>query len=224
MPGPNHGMRPSAHQGRARVLPTKHAISRFQNVVLASLYYRGQPVADNRMAKVVPLIQTARARKFRIARPNWRAFATICVVAISALIIIGAILPKLPDSRSVATISAVDVRVIDGDTISFKSIRYRLVGFDTPETLHAKCDSERTLGLQASARLRGLISSGEITLQEVRCSCPPGTIGTRYCNYGRLCGTLLRNGEDVGDILIREGLARPFYCSEFRCPKRQGWC
>jgi len=77
------------------------------------------------------------------------------------------LLPKLPDSRSVATISAADVRVIDGDTISFKSIRYRFVGFDTPETLHAKCDSERTLGLQASARLRGLISSGEITLHEV---------------------------------------------------------
>jgi hypothetical protein len=71
MPGPNHGMRPSAHQGRARVLPTKHATNRFQNVVLASLYYRGQPMADNRMAKVAPLIQTARAKQAELARVRY---------------------------------------------------------------------------------------------------------------------------------------------------------
>jgi endonuclease YncB( thermonuclease family) len=176
------------------------------------------------MAKVAPLIQAARTKKFRTARPNWRTFAMICVVAISALIVIGAFLPKLPDSRSVVTISAGDVRIVDGDTVSFKGKRYRLVGFDTPETSRAKCDSERALGLQATVRLRGLISSGDIALQEVRCSCAPGTAGTSYCNFGRLCGVLRRNGENVGDVLIRERLARPFHCGEFRCPKRLGWC
>lgn len=35
---------------------------------------------------------------------------------------------------------------------------------------------------------------------------------------------LKANGEDVGQILIREGLARPFVCGNYQCPKRQPWC
>lgn len=177
------------------------------------------------MSNVIRLKQRGRAKKFRgTANANWRTSAIICVLAIAALIIIGAFLPKLPDSRSIVTIGADRVGVIDGDTVSFRGKSYRLVGFDTPETSRAKCDSERARGLQAAVRLRELISSGEITLEEVRCSCPPGTAGASYCNFGRLCGILRRNRQSVGDILIRERLARPYNCRQFRCPKRLGWC
>jgi endonuclease YncB( thermonuclease family) len=147
------------------------------------------------------------------------------VVAIAALIIGGAFLPKVTGPRSVITTSAADLRVIDGDTVSFKGTSYRLLGFDTPETnSRAKCDSERALGVRAKARFQELMLSGDITLQEVRCSCAPGTAGTRFCNFGRLCGMLQRNGENVGEILTREGLAYPFHCGQFRCPRRRGWC
>jgi endonuclease YncB( thermonuclease family) len=182
----------------------------------------GAPPAksSNRIWSIINKLRTPRSRV-----PKWRRYAITCVVAIAALIIGGAFLPKVTGPRSIITTSAADVRVIDGDTISFWGKNYRLVGFDTPETnSRAKCGSERDLGVRATARLRTLISSGEIALQEVRCSCAPRTEGTRFCNHGRLCGILQRNGENVGDILIREGLAHPFHCGEFRCPRPLGWC
>jgi len=158
-------------------------------------------------------------------KQRWRRTAITCLVAIATLIVGGAFLPKVTGPRNVITTSAAHLRIVDGDTVSFGGNTYRLVGFDTPETnSRAKCESERARGLRATARLKALISSGNLTLQEVRCSCAPGTAGTRLCNYGRLCGILRRNGEDVGEILIREGLAQPFHCGEFRCPSRRGWC
>jgi endonuclease YncB( thermonuclease family) len=187
------------------------------------------------MVKVIPLKARTKSstsirsifKKLRTPRsrgPRWRRYAITFVVAIAALIIGGAFLPKVTGPRSVITTRAADLRVVDGDTVYFSGKSYRLVGFDAPETKRAKCDRERARGVQAAGRLRALISSGDITLQEVRCSCAPGAAGTLYCNFGRLCGTLQRNGDNVGDILIREGLARPFHCGEFRCPKRLGWC
>jgi hypothetical protein len=38
--------------------------------------------------------------------------------------------------------------------------------------------------------------------------CPPETEGTQRCTYGRRCGILKANNEDVAQILIREE-ARP---------------
>src|SRR5262245_7194491 len=114
---------------------------------------------------------------------------------------------------------------IDGDTVIQGGRTYRLVGFDTPETGEkAKCNAERILGGMAHARLQQLINQGNVELIEVRCSCVPGTAGTRFCNYGRACGTLKVRGKDVGSILIAERLARPFICGKYSCPKRQGWC
>ena len=36
------------------------------------------------------------------------------------------------------------------------------------------------------------------------------TAGTMFCNYDRRCRTLRVAGEDVGAILVREGLAKPY--------------
>jgi endonuclease YncB( thermonuclease family) len=116
------------------------------------------------------------------------------------------------------------IQVVDGDTIRTRGLVYRLVGFDAPETYQAKCPQERALGERATARLRMIVSRSALELTEVRCSCPPGTQGTQFCNYGRRCGLLKANGEDVAQILIRERLARPYVCGGFWCPKRKPWC
>jgi endonuclease YncB( thermonuclease family) len=121
-------------------------------------------------------------------------------------------------------LSRSDMSVVDGDTIRARGKTYRLVGFDAPETVNAKCDAERVLGERASKRLKQIADLGALDLKEVPCSCLPGTTGTRFCNHGRSCGVLRAGGNNVGLILIREGLARPFYCGKYHCPKRRNWC
>ena len=126
------------------------------------------------------------------------------------------------------TLRARDVRIIDGDTISVPglSANVRLVGFNTPETYRAKCTAERKLGDKATARLRQLVSSAaSVQVRRVACACKPGTEGTRRCNFGRYCGSLLVDGRDVGKILISERLAVPFRCGRTSCPRMSGdWC
>jgi endonuclease YncB( thermonuclease family) len=124
------------------------------------------------------------------------------------------------------SVAPADIRVLDGDTIEAHGKTYRLVGFDAPETDRAKCEAERVLGAKAKARMEELVAGAETTLSldPVVCSCRTGTQGTKQCNYGRLCGTLRAQGEDVGIVLMRERLARSYVCSATRCPRRQRWC
>jgi len=116
------------------------------------------------------------------------------------------------------------VEVLDGDTIRVAGETFRLVGFDAPETYRAQCPSERELGNRATFRLRQLVADGGLDLERVPCSCPTGTEGTPRCNYGRSCGVLRARGQDVGTLLIAEGLARPYVCGRKSCPKREAWC
>jgi endonuclease YncB( thermonuclease family) len=128
---------------------------------------------------------------------------------------------------SSAPITPDEVRVIDGDTIRIHHQRpdVRLVGFNAPETRRAVCESERELGGKATGRLRDLVRSSKLDFEFVACACQPGTEGTPSCNYGRRCGTLKADGQDVGLILIRENLAVPFVCGQTRCPPTpKPWC
>ena len=113
-----------------------------------------------------------------------------------------------------------------GQIIEVIGAVYRLVGFDTPERGDkARCDDERRRAEAATTRLRALIGSGDARLIRVACSCRPGQKGAHNCNFGRLCGSLLIGGMDVGGILISEGLAHPYVCGapfvgSFRCCNR----
>ena len=121
-------------------------------------------------------------------------------------------------------ISRKGIEVTNGDTIRADGETYSLMGFDAPETLHAKCPAERALGNRAAARLQAIISSGELDLTEVACPCVPGTQGTRWCSLGPRCAVLTARGEHVGRILIREEFARPVQCGTFGCQRRTSWC
>jgi endonuclease YncB( thermonuclease family) len=117
------------------------------------------------------------------------------------------------------------IEVIDGDTIRAHDRTVRLVGFDAPESgFRARCEAERTLAAKAAFRLRQLVSRGGLDLTLIPCSCRAGTEGTPRCNYGRACGILTAAGDDVGAILISEGLARRYVCGRTSCPKREPWC
>ncbi|WP_051356402.1 thermonuclease family protein [Azorhizobium doebereinerae] len=138
---------------------------------------------------------------------------------------IAAILLLLSLPAFAAPVSPATMRVIDGDTVAVGAVHYRLVGFDTPEKgPRARCPAERELANRAAARLRQIIAAGGADLEEVACSCRPGTQGTPACNYGRRCGTLTAAGRDVGAILIAEGLARPYPFDWRHRPPAANWC
>ena len=106
---------------------------------------------------------------------------------------------------------AAALSVVDGDTVRMDGVTYRLLGFDTPETFFAQCSYERSLGKAATQRLEELVRDAQsIELQKTGQS----------CKWGRLCASLLIDGVDVGDILIREGHAVPYDGKT----KRRDWC
>lgn len=180
-----------------------------------------------------PLEREARYLAARFAR----------TLGIAAAFIVGALLyshvkdfhfawPSPPSFASADAGSRVPLQrsqftVTDGDTIRLIGAAKgtRLVGFNAPESIEPKCPAEADLGHRAKARLLELVGTAQLELKMVPCSCPPGTEGTNRCNYGRSCGSLFANGQDVGDVLISEGLAVPFVCGETSCPPTpRPWC
>jgi len=117
--------------------------------------------------------------------------------------------------------------ITDGDTVRVVGERKgtRLVGFNTPETYNPKCAKELALGKRATKRLKELVATSSMDLVKVPCACKPGTEGTDACNFGRSCGILRADGQNVGRILISEGLAVPFVCGTTSCPRMpRPWC
>ncbi|MBW6399970.1 thermonuclease family protein [Roseomonas sp. HJA6] len=100
------------------------------------------------------------------------------------------------------------LRVIDGDTIEVRGRIVRIIGLDAPE-IHGRCPEETRLAIAARDRLAQLLAGRS----EIR------TRGRD--RYGRTLGRVLdANGRDVAQVLISEGLARPYDGRS----RRQGWC
>jgi micrococcal nuclease len=100
--------------------------------------------------------------------------------------------------------------VVDGDTFWFDGERVRIADIDAPEVRGAECARESELAARSTRRLQTLLNEGSFELRRQ---------GTRDRDvYGRLLRTVHRNGQSFGDILIDEGLARPWRGrSEFWC-------
>lgn len=103
--------------------------------------------------------------------------------------------------------------LVDGDTIWIGGLSQslRLRSFDTPEPYSDICggQAEVQLANEASARMLQLLNENQWTVEVF------GTDGTGR----RLEATIRINGQDVGDILIAEGLARRWPNGhEFWCP------
>ena len=99
--------------------------------------------------------------------------------------------------------------VVDGDTLWFRGEKIRMKGYDTPEPTTNICggEKEKRLAARASKRLIQLLNEDEFTIQRFGKD-----------RYGRTLATILVGGENVGNILISEGLAR-------RWPDgREFWC
>ena len=99
--------------------------------------------------------------------------------------------------------------MVDGDTFWMAGEKIRIADIDTPETHPARCPEEARLGAAATQRLQTLLNSGAVTLH---------SIDRDTDRYGRKLRRVEVNGRGVGDMLVAEGLARPYR------GRRMGWC
>ena len=88
--------------------------------------------------------------------------------------------------------------VVDGDTFWFAGDKIRILDINTPETSSPQCDREYRLGLRATERLTQLLNAGPFSLER-------GPEDTD--RYGRLLRRVTRGGQNLGQILVDEGLA-----------------
>ncbi|TFF19859.1 thermonuclease family protein [Jiella endophytica] len=90
--------------------------------------------------------------------------------------------------------------IVDGDTGWENGVKWRLKDIDAPEISHPECKSERRDGIAARDRVAALLGDGNYRLE---------AHGTGY--YGReLVKITLSNGQDLGQLLLREHLAQPW--------------
>jgi endonuclease YncB( thermonuclease family) len=89
-------------------------------------------------------------------------------------------------------------RVTDGDTLKQGGTTYRLWGIDAPE-LAQTCGDGWPAGRMAATKLKALTAGRTIVCQD-----------KDRDRYGRTVAICRANGEDLGAILVREGLAWAF--------------
>lgn len=92
------------------------------------------------------------------------------------------------------------LRMVDADTIDYGGIRYRLAGYDAPES-RSRSATEKRLARVACFRLAWLLKPHQDRRLHV--------IGKRD-KFGRTVAKLVVNGEDVAVIAVREGWGFPY--------------
>lgn len=105
-----------------------------------------------------------------------------------------------------AAIACVAPHIADGDTLTCSGVRVRLQGIDAPELMNTRCrrgrriwacePEQRRWAGAAADRLEEL-TRGPVTCQDS---------GQR--SFRRVVGRCYVQGQDVGAVLVREGLAR----------------
>jgi micrococcal nuclease len=99
--------------------------------------------------------------------------------------------------------------VVDGDTVWVDGVKIRVLDIDAPETHPPRCPREADLGERATQRLAELLNAGPFELV---------VDGRDTDRYGRQLRRIERDGVSLGDVLVREGLARPYGSG------RRSWC
>ena len=88
--------------------------------------------------------------------------------------------------------------ITDGDTLKQGGVTYRLWGIDAPEAKQV-CPDGWPAGSLATTRLQALTAGRSIVCQE-----------KDRDRYGRIVAICRASGEDLGAIMVREGLAWAF--------------
>ena len=100
--------------------------------------------------------------------------------------------------------------MVDGDTFWMAGTKIRIADIDTPETHPPRCAREARLGEAATVKMQALLNAGPFTLTPIR---------RDVDRYGRKLRIVERDGESLGAVLVRHGLAR-----RYGGGKRSPWC
>jgi micrococcal nuclease len=123
--------------------------------------------------------------------------------------------PVLRTSQSVRRVEPPDgsthviESVVDGDTAKIRfqgeTISMRIIGIDTPETVHPSRPVE-PFGPEASTKARELLGGKTVTLEY-----DADPAHGRFGRYGRLLVYLrLQDGRDFGRLMVEGGFARAY--------------
>src|SRR5690625_942386 len=109
-----------------------------------------------------------------------------------------------------ASCEAAEIRVWDGDSIRLGTTRQseavRIFNIDAPE-IEGRCTYEADLALEAKSRLAEILEGSRVEILRQDAD-----------RYGRTLAAIRVEGQDVGDILVSEGLARTW------AGRREPWC
>src|SRR4051812_15919280 len=90
--------------------------------------------------------------------------------------------------------------VVDGDTVWFRGTKYRFEEIDTPEMgERAECMQEGLQAIEATKRLAQILSQHAFTI-----------VPSGKDRYGRTLARFVIGEKSAGDMLVEEGLARPW--------------
>lgn len=103
-----------------------------------------------------------------------------------------------------------NVSVYDGDTFTVAGTRYRISGIDAPE-IEGDCVTEKVYARTARNRLEELLQYKTVSLK---------IIGRD--RYKRSLTIVTVDGQDVGDVILREGLARKW--TKKWDHRQEPWC
>lgn len=151
------------------------------------------------------------ARRSPRGRVSTIGLIAACVAVFGVTVTVGMAWPiALPSDAPTSSVRI--VRVIDGDTVELAGGEHvRILNIDTAEMPpQSRCVAEEQLARAAKARLRQLVQASE----EVVLS----SSGRDRDQYGRQLRLVRLDGIDVGEQLVREGLAKPWR------GRRAQWC
>lgn len=167
----------------------------------------------NRRDSGLRLVVSDRVRppyRRRLRLPSW----TAAVLLVGMAVAVGALTLKTAQSEAktysrnmpICNSSKRINCVVDGDTIWLDGEKIRLEGFNTPE-MNGECNRESQLARKARSKLSRALSSNPFEVAR-----------GGHDRYGRRLATVSVNSVDVGDPLIRDGLAHVWR------GRKQDWC
>lgn len=134
------------------------------------------------------------------------------IVAIAVMLPLGLGVAAAQEAIELCLRSERSTCVVDGDTLRVNGQRVRILNIDAPEMNGPRCAKEAELGFAAADRLAELLSGGHWELRR------DPTEPRDADRYGRPLRLLIVGGDDAGDRLVAEGLARPWG------GRRETWC